>query len=96
MLTDNNPSSRVLISRDYVLSEVKKLVAVSQGISPDMLRETTNLETDLNFDSLEKVELTLELEEEFDITISDEIEQEIRTIADIVDGVMAILDQSNK
>jgi acyl carrier protein len=91
MPIENNLSNLVLPSRDRVLSEVKQLVAECESISPDMLQENTNLDADLHFDSLERVELAMEIEEQFDITISDEMEQEIRTVGDIVDGVMMLL-----
>jgi acyl carrier protein len=94
MPIEDNFSSSVLPSRDHVLTEVKQLVAECESLSPDTLRENTNLDNDLHFDSLERVELAMELEEHFDITIPDEIEQEIRTIGDIVDGVMRILSHS--
>jgi acyl carrier protein len=82
------------ISRDQVYGEVKKLVAESVGVNIEILQENTRLDADLNFDSLERVELAMEIEEHFDITVSDEMEQEIQTIGDIVDGVMKVFSKS--
>jgi acyl carrier protein len=94
MSVKNGPSSEVLPSRDKILKEVKKIVAELAGIAPDKIQEYTDLDADLNFDSLERVECAMEIEEQFDITVSDDMEQNIRTIKDIVDGVMAILDHT--
>jgi acyl carrier protein len=81
----------VSLSRDQVLTDVKQVVAEFESLSPDAIQESTDLDNDLHFDSLTRVELAMELEEHFDIIIPDEVEQEIRTIGDIVDGVMKIL-----
>ena len=91
MPIENSISNRVLPSRDQILVEIKQMVSEFAGLAPDKLQEHTDLDADLQFDSLERVELAMEIEEQFDITVSDEMEQEIRTIGDIVDGVMQIL-----
>jgi acyl carrier protein len=91
MSKHNDHSMQTAFSREQVLRQVKQIVADTQSISVDSLQESTNLDADLNFDSLERVELAMEIEEEFDIEISDEMEQEIRTIKNIVDGVMTVL-----
>jgi acyl carrier protein len=92
MSTVNN-ARKVVLTRDQILHEVKQIVAQFMDFDPEKLHENTNLDADLNFDSLERVELAMEIEEEFDIAVSDEMEQEIRTIGDIVDGVMKLLNQ---
>lgn len=94
MPVEDGLTSRVLPSRDKILIEVKQIVAEFAGLAPDKLQEHTDLDADLNFDSLERVECAMEIEEQFDITVSDDMEQNIRNIKDIVDGVMAILGHS--
>ena len=96
MSTVNNLSKRVSLTRDQVLNEVKQVVAQCQGIEPEKLQENTDLDADLHFDSLERVELAMEIEEQFDVTISDEMEQQIRTVGDIVDGVMKLLNHQQQ
>ncbi|WP_315861187.1 phosphopantetheine-binding protein [Anatilimnocola floriformis] len=49
------------------------------AISPDL-----EWAADLGFDSIETVELAMQLEEEFELTISDEDADQIRTIADAI------------
>lgn len=37
----------------------------------------------------------MEIEEHFDLTVPDDIGQQLRTIGDAVDGVMRLLDQND-
>jgi acyl carrier protein len=60
------------------------------GIAPEGIQEKSHLDTHPDFDSLDKGENVMELEEHFDISVPDEVADEIRTIGDIVDGVMRL------
>ena len=62
------------------------LVCEQLGISPDQVSDATDLAfvNDLGADSLDTVELVMELEEEFNFSIPDEAAQSIRTVADAV------------
>jgi acyl carrier protein len=46
-----------------------------------------NLHNDLELDSLDVVELTLEVEKEFDIRISDKEMEEWETVKDVLDSI---------
>ena len=77
-------------ARQTVFEDVKKIVAEQMGIALEAIQETSHLDTDLDFDSLDRVEIVMELEEHFDISVPDEVADEIRTIGDIVDGVIRL------
>ena len=53
----------------------------------EKIHESSHLENDLGFDSLDKVETLMEVEEHFDISVPDEESQNINTVGDIADGV---------
>jgi len=53
------------------------------GVDQDKITSETNLHNDLNADSLDVVELVMELEEEFDINITDEDMVGIATVGDL-------------
>ena len=53
------------------------------GVDSDEWQGPRLLEEDLNLDSLDKVELVLALEHEFQITISDEEADGMRNVADV-------------
>jgi acyl carrier protein len=78
--------------RQSVLEAVKQIVAEQVGIALEVIQETSRLDTDLDFDSLDKIDVVMELEEQFDISVPDEVADEVHTIRDIVDGVMRLLE----
>ena len=47
----------------------------------------TNLRKDLNADSIDSVEVIFELEDLYNITIEDEVAEELQTIGSIVDVI---------
>jgi acyl carrier protein len=63
------------------------------GIALEAIEETSHLENDLGCDSLDLVEIVMELEDHFDISVPDEVADEVRTIREITDGLMRLLDQ---
>jgi acyl carrier protein len=77
--------------RDRVLEDVKAIAGEQVGIAVEAIRESSDLENDLGFDSLDKVETVMEVEEHFGIDVPDEVADGVRTIGDIVDGVMRLL-----
>jgi len=61
------------------------------GTEPAEILPMTNFINDLNFDSLDTVEIIMELEDEFDISIPDEEADKICTVGDVVDFVLKAL-----
>ncbi|MBX7146448.1 MAG: acyl carrier protein [Alphaproteobacteria bacterium] len=55
-----------------------------------VLSATTNISRDLNLDSLAIMDLMMELEEKFDISIPLNLVPEIQTIGDLADAVLQI------
>jgi acyl carrier protein len=62
------------------------IIAKSKGISPDTVTLASTFEA-LNIDSLDKINISFEVEEAFNIDIPDEALGSIRTVGDMVDGV---------
>lgn len=54
------------------------------GVDADLITADSRFFEDLGADSLDTVELIMELEEEFDITLPDEAVEEIHTVGDVV------------
>lgn len=96
MSVKSNHTDGLCGSRERVLEEVKQIVGVQLSIAPETIQESSQLEADLGCDSLDVIEITMELEEHFDITVPDDIGQQIRTIGDAVDGVMRLLGQDGQ
>ena len=67
-----------------IFERVQKLIAEELNISKDKIKEESHLFDDLNFDSLDSIEVVIALETEFDIEIADEDSDHIFTVPDIV------------
>jgi len=91
MPVNTHPSKQTVPSRQEVLEEVKRIVSGVVSMPPEQIRETDALHTDLGCDSLDDVEIVMEVEETFDISVPDEQAQGIRTVGDIADGVVRLL-----
>jgi acyl carrier protein len=73
---------------DGLTLRIRQVVATLLDIDPDRLSRSDHLVHDLCVDSLAATELTLVLEDEFDISILDEERAPVLTYADIEDIVI--------
>jgi acyl carrier protein len=86
-------SNESIPSRQQVLRDLKQIVSEFVAMPPENIRETHALIADLGCDSLDVVEIGMEVEEHFDISVPEDQMQEINTVGDIADGVLRLLGQ---
>jgi len=67
-----------------VETRVKEIVCEQLGVSDDEVTPQASFIDDLGADSLDIVELVMALEEEYEIEISDEDAEKIKTVQDVV------------
>lgn len=91
MPIESSPSTSTRLSRDQVLQDVRRIVGEYTETAPEAIREENSLEVDLGCDSLDVVEISMEVEEHFGISVPDEIAEQGRTVGGIVDGVLQLL-----
>jgi len=76
--------------RDRILADVKQIVGEHMEIAPETVRDGDALVADLGCDSLDVIEITMEVEEHFDVTVPDEASERIDTVGQIADGVLEL------
>ena len=64
--------------------KVKKLLADQLNVDANTITEKSKVIDDLGADSLDVVEMLMTLEDEFNVTVSDEESVNLKTVGDIV------------
>jgi acyl carrier protein len=66
---------------------VIQIVCDNLGVNKEQVTRNTSFQEDVGADSLDIVELVMELEEEFEITIPDEEAEKIKTVGEAIDYI---------
>jgi acyl carrier protein len=75
--------------REEVLGLVRAHLSEELGIDASAIEEETLFKEDLEADSLDLVELVVELEDRYGIRITDEEAERIKTVGQAIDFVLA-------
>lgn len=70
-----------------VEDRVVDIVAEQLGVEKDKITRETHFVNDLGADSLDTVELVMELEEEFDISIPEDSAEKIQRVGEAIDYI---------
>lgn len=72
-----------------IQSRVKAIIVDKLGVDESEVKPEATFTNDLGADSLDTVELIMELEKEFNITIPDDQAEKIQTVGDAISYVEA-------
>jgi len=64
--------------------EVKKIISEKLGLEEALLQDNAHFKDDLGIDSLDMLELQMELEKEFHISIPDEEAEKLTTVGSLL------------
>ena len=67
-----------------MLEKIKNYLAEHLYVDEDQVTPETDLRKDLGADSLDLIELTMALEDQYDIKIPDEALKEIQSVGDVI------------
>jgi acyl carrier protein len=75
------------VSENSIEDRVKRIVCDQMGAAPEKITTETSFINDLGADSLDTVELVMEFEDEFEISIPDEDAEKIQTVGAAIDYI---------
>lgn len=72
-----------------VAEKVKKIIMDKLGVDESEVTNEASITNDLGADSLDTVELIMEFEREYDVTIPDDQAEKIQTVGQAIDYIVA-------
>ncbi len=79
-----------------IKDKVIGIISEQMGVDKSEITRETSFINDLNADSLDTVELVMEFEDEFDLSIPDEEAEKIQTVGAAVDYVVNVAQSKNQ
>lgn len=79
------------INLEEVEAKIIEIVSEQMGVDKGEITRDTSFINDLNADSLDTVELVMEFEDEFDMSIPDEEAEKIQTVGAAIDYIVQVV-----
>ena len=77
-----------------IFEKIQQALSEQFEVEPEKITAETDIINDLGADSLDLVELIMALEEEYDVTITDESVYEHKTVGDIATFIESLIKES--
>ncbi|HUW18773.1 MAG TPA: acyl carrier protein [Sedimentisphaerales bacterium] len=79
-----------------IQNKVIEIISEQMGVDKSEITRETSFINDLNADSLDTVELVMEFEDEFDMSIPDEEAEKIQTVGAAIDYIVNTIHSKNQ
>ena len=79
------------MNSEEIFGSIKMMIVNQLGVDENNITTETSFVDDLNADSLDMVELVMAMEQEFDISISDEVAEKVSTVGDAVEYIKGLI-----
>ncbi len=84
------------IDAQAIEQKVIEIISEQMGVDKSEITRETSFINDLNADSLDTVELVMEFEDEFDMSIPDEEAEKIQTVGAAIDYIINVAQSKKK
>jgi len=78
------------MSNEELFQNIKTMIVNQLGVDESTITMESSFVDDLNADSLDMVELVMAMEQEFDISIPDEVAERVATVGDAVEYIKGL------
>lgn len=78
------------MTKEFVLEKLQDILSTQIGIEKDKIQMNTTLNDDLQVDSLDRAELVMSVEEQFEIEIPEDTLMAFTSVGDVVDYVVSV------
>lgn len=75
------------MTKEEIFAQLKEMLVDQLGVDEEDITMEASFQDDLDADSLDLVEMIMEMEDKFSVKISDEEAEKIRTVGQAVDFV---------
>jgi len=93
---EDNQVSMDEVDVQAIANKVIEIISEQMGVDKSEITRDTSFINDLNADSLDTVELVMEFEDEFDMSIPDEEAEKIQTVGAAIDYIINIAQSKKK
>ena len=75
------------MTNEELFDKIKEMIVDQLGVDEKDITPESSFIDDLNADSLDMVELVMAMEQEFDVSIPDEVAEKVVTVGDAIDFI---------
>ena len=75
------------IKEDVIAAEIRKIIHDKLGIGTELLTDKASFKDDLAVDSLDLIELQMEIEKQYSLNMPEEVAENLKTVGRLIEFV---------